>query len=78
MSDVKGPVGKLPLPALAPDHAPPAEQDVAFVTDQDKVAPLPVTTVLGDAVNETAGRGAVTDTVADCDAVPDGPVHVRT
>jgi hypothetical protein len=68
-----GPVTNVPLAALAPDHAPPAAHDVAFVADQDKVVLLPATTVLGDAVKETVGEGAVTETVADCDAVPDEP-----
>jgi hypothetical protein len=63
---------------LVPDHAPPAAHDVEFVADHDSVVPLPATTVLGDAVKDTEGSGSVTETVADCDAVAEGPWHVKT
>ena len=66
-----------PLKALLPDHAPEAVQEVALVADQASVAPLPLATVLGLAVKVTVGEGAVTDTVADCVALPPVPVQVR-
>jgi hypothetical protein len=65
-----------PLVALLPDHAPEAVQEVALADDQLKVEPLPRATVLGLAVKLTVGAGAVTDTVADCVALPPLPVQV--
>jgi hypothetical protein len=49
---------------------------VALVADQVSVELPPLTTVLGLALKVTAGAGEVTDTVADCDALPPGPVQV--
>ncbi len=65
-----------PLAALVPDQAPEAVQEVALVADQASVELLPLATVLGLAVKVTVGAGEVTDTVADCDALPPLPVHV--
>ncbi len=65
-----------PLAALVPDQAPEAEHEVAFVADQLSVELLPLATVLGLADKVTVGAGEVTETVADCDALPPGPVQV--
>jgi hypothetical protein len=73
---VMSPVLCEPLVALLPDHAPEAVQEVALADDQLKVEPLPRATVLGLAVKLTVGAGAVTDTVADCVALPPLPVQV--
>jgi hypothetical protein len=73
---VRAPVACVPLTALAPDQAPDAVQELALVDDQVKVAPLPLATVLGLAAKVTVGAGAVTDTVADCAALPPLPVQL--
>jgi hypothetical protein len=75
-SAVSAPVGDEPLTALLPDHAPEAVQEVAFVDDQVSVEPSPLATVLGLALKLTVGAGGVTDTVADCAALPPAPVQV--
>jgi antitoxin component HigA of HigAB toxin-antitoxin module len=64
-----------PLAALLPDQAPEPVQEVAFLADQVSVELAPLATVLGLAVKVTVGAGEVTDTVADCDALPPVPVH---
>ncbi len=51
-------------------------QEVEFVADQVRVEPLPLATVLGLAAKVTAGAGAFTETVADCEALPPVPVQV--
>ena len=66
-----------PVAALAPDQAPDAIQDVAWVADQVSMALLPLATVLGPANKLTVGAGVVTDTVAVWAAVPPVPVQVR-
>ncbi len=66
-----------PLVDSEPDHAPEAAQDVAFVVDQLNVDAPPLATVLGLAAKVIVGAGAVTETVADCEALPPGPVHVN-
>jgi hypothetical protein len=66
-----------PLAVLVPDHAPEAVHEVAFVDDQLNVDPLPLVTVLGPVVKFTIGAGAVTETVADCIALPPVPVQVK-
>jgi hypothetical protein len=71
------PVDCEPLAALLPLHEPDAVQDVAFVADQVSVEPVPLVTELGAALIKTAGAGEVTETVADCVALPPGPVHVN-
>ena len=65
-----------PLTALAPDHDPEAVQAVALVADQVSVELLPLATVLGFAARLMVGTGCVTDTVADCAALPPVPVQV--
>jgi hypothetical protein len=63
---------------IAPDQLPDAAQDVAFVADQVSVALLPLITELGFALKLTVGAGVVTDTVADCVALPPALVQVNT
>ena len=59
-----------------PLQPPEAVQDVAFVEDQVNVEVPPLATVLGLAVRVTVGAGVVTETVADCAALPPAPVQV--
>jgi hypothetical protein len=66
-----------PVAALAPDQAPDAVQAVALVADQVSVELLPLATVLGLAEKVMVGTGCVTDTVADCAALPPLPVQLR-
>jgi hypothetical protein len=65
-----------PLIGWLPLQAPEAVQEVAFVEDQVRTALLPLTTVLGLADSVTVGMGCVTETVADCEALPPAPVQV--
>ncbi len=67
-----------PLVGTAPDHAPFAVQEVAFVADQLNVEAEPLFTVLGLAARLTIGVGAFTETVAVCEAEPPEPVQVIT
>ena len=73
---VRAPVDCEPLAALVPAQAPEAVQDVALVADQVSVELAPLATVLGAALKLTVGAGAVTETVADCEALPP-PVPVQ-
>jgi hypothetical protein len=73
---VSGPVDWLPEVAMAPNHAPEAEQEVAFVEDQVSVEDPPLATDVGFAASDTVGAG-VTVTVADALAVPPDPVQAR-
>lgn len=66
-----------PLAVLLPVQAPEAVHEVAFVADQVSVELPPLATVLGLAAKVTFGAGEVTETVADCDALPPPPVQVR-
>jgi hypothetical protein len=52
-------------------------QEVALVADQLRVAAPPLVMVLGLPEKVTVGEGAVTDTVADCAAVPPAPVQLK-
>jgi hypothetical protein len=74
---VRLPVEAEPLVASAPLQPPEAVQEVAFVEDQVNVALPPLVTVLGLAESVTVGTGCITDTVADCDALPAEPVQVN-
>jgi hypothetical protein len=74
---VRAPVDCEPLVALLPDHPPEAVQEVALVEDQVRVALAPLVMALGPTLKVTVGRGALTDTVVDCVAVPPGPLHAR-
>jgi hypothetical protein len=77
---VSAPVDSEPPVALAPDHAPEAVQLVASVDDQVSVELAPLATVCGLAVIVTVGGvgggAAVTVTLADCEALPPGPVQL--
>jgi hypothetical protein len=66
-----------PLAAIVPDQAPEAMQVVALLADQINVELLPLATVLGLAAKVTVGAGEVTDTVADCAALPPAPVQFK-
>jgi hypothetical protein len=72
-----GPVDCEPLAARGPDQAPEALQEVAFVEIQFKVALPPLATALGPALKLTVGAGDLTDTVADCAALPPVPLQVK-
>jgi len=74
---VSAPVDCVPLTALEPVQPPLAVQEVALVADQLRVAAAPLVTVLGLLEKVTVGVGAVTDTVADCAAVPPAPVQLK-
>jgi hypothetical protein len=49
---------------------------VAFADDQLKVALPPFVIEVGLATRRTVGAAAFTETVADCAALPPGPVQV--
>ena len=74
---VRAPVDWEPLVGFAPDQAPLAVHAVALVDDQLKVELAPLAMALGPALKLTVGVGAVTETVADCVALPPVPVQVR-
>jgi hypothetical protein len=65
-----------PAVGSAPLQPPEAVQAVALVEDQVSVDVAPLLTVAGFAVRVTAGAGVVTDTVADCAALPPVPLQV--
>jgi hypothetical protein len=71
------PVDCEPLSALLPLQPPDAVQAVAFVADQVSVELVPLATELGAALISTVGAGELTETAADCVALPPGPVHVN-
>jgi hypothetical protein len=78
---VSAPVEALPDVARAPNHAPDALQDVAFVEDQLRVADPPLVTEVGFAEIDTVGTGGgggvpVTLTWTASLALPCGPVQV--
>lgn len=74
---VRAPVDVLPLADSWPDQPPEAVQEVALVAAQVSVEVLPLAIVLGLAAIVTVGAGVLTDTVADCEALPPGPVQAR-
>jgi hypothetical protein len=77
-SAVSAPEDWEPLNPLAPDQAPEAVQAVALVDDQMRLELPPFETVLGLALMLTAAVGfALTVTVADCAALPPGPVQLN-
>ena len=55
----------MPEIALAPDQAPEAEQEVAFVADQVSVEDPPFATDVGLAARDTAGAGGGGAAAAD-------------
>ena len=65
-----------PAVASAPLQPPEAAQELALVDDQVSAAVAPLLTVAGFAVRVTVGAGEVTDTVADCAALPPLPLQV--
>jgi hypothetical protein len=71
-------VGVVWEPAVVsePLQPPEAVQAVALVEDQVNADVAPLFTVVGFAVKVTAGAGVVTETVADCAALPPAPVQV--
>ena len=69
-------VACVPLADSVPLQPFEAMQEVAFVDDQVSIEVAPLVTVVGLAVKVTAGAGVVTDTVADCAALPPAPVQV--
>ena len=74
---MSAPVDCVPVTGFPPDHAPEATHEVAFVDDHVSVALLPLFKALGPTLNVTVGAAALTETVADCAALPPLPVHVR-
>ena len=62
---------------IDPLQGPEAAQLVADVEDQVSVVLPPLVTLLGFAASDTVGGLAVTETVAELDAEPPGPVHPR-
>jgi hypothetical protein len=73
---VKAGVACEPAVAIEPLQPPEAVQAVALVDDQVSADVAPFFTVAGVAVKLTAGAGVVTDTVADCAALPPLPLQV--
>ena len=65
-----------PMVASLPLQPPDAVQEVALVDDQVNVDAAPLWTVVGLADKVTAGAAWVTETVADCVALPPVPVQV--
>jgi hypothetical protein len=65
-----------PAVACAPLQPSEALHEVAFVDDQVNVEVAPLFTEVGFAAKVTAGAGELTDTVADCDALPPVPLQV--
>jgi hypothetical protein len=70
------PVEAEPFTGSAPLQLPEAVHDVASAEDQVRIELLPLATVLGFADSVTVGMGWVTETVADCEALPPPPVQV--
>jgi hypothetical protein len=68
-------VKKLPLVFSAPLQPPDAVQDVAFVELQERVAALPLATVVGLALKVMVGSAGFTDTTTDCDAEMFAPLQ---
>jgi hypothetical protein len=66
----------VPIVGIVPLQPPEAVQEVALVDDHFKVDAAPLLTVLGLAERATAGAARVTETVADCVALPPAPVQV--
>jgi hypothetical protein len=73
---VRAAVAWEPAVGSAPLQPPEAVQAVALVDDQVRADVAPLLTVAGFAASVTAGAGVVTDTVADCAALPPLPLQV--
>jgi hypothetical protein len=67
-----------PLALFAPLHAPDALHEVALADVQLSIALAPLAIELGLALKATVGAAALTDTVADCAALPPAPSQVNT
>jgi hypothetical protein len=65
-----------PVVAWVPLQPPEALHEVALVEDHVNVEVAPLFTVVGFAAKVTAGAGVLTDTVADCAALPPAPLQV--
>jgi hypothetical protein len=76
--DVVEPGATLVLPAvdIVPDQPPDATQPVAPLAAQLSDELCPVLMLVGLAVSETVGAGAVTATLTELEALPPAPVHV--
>ncbi len=74
---MSAPVDCEPLTALVPDQAPDAVQEVALADDQVSVALPPLAMALGPTLNVTVGAAVLTETVADCAALPPAPLQVN-
>jgi hypothetical protein len=72
---VSAPVDCEPETPFVPAQPPLAVQEVALLADHVRVALPPLVTVLGPLLKLTVGAACLTDTVADCEAVPPVPVH---
>lgn len=75
---VSDPVDCEPLTGLVPDQPPEAEQEVALAAFHVSIALDPDATVLGAALRLTEGAADLTETVADCVALPPAPLQVNT
>jgi hypothetical protein len=73
---VSAAVAAEPVVAIEPAQPPEAVHDEALVEDQASADVAPLLMVVGFAVRVTVGAGLVTDTVADCAALPPLPVQV--
>lgn len=73
---VRAAVACEPAVASEPLQPPEAVQAVASVDDHVKAEAAPLLTVAGFAARETAGAGLVTETMADCAALPPLPLQV--
>jgi hypothetical protein len=67
-----------PLALFAPLHAPDPVHEVVLAEVQLSVALAPLAIELGLALKATVGAAALTDTVADCAALPPAPAQVST
>ena len=74
---VSAAVACVPAVGCVPLQPPEAEHVVALVADQVSADVAPLLIVAGFAARVTAGAGVVTDTVADCAALPPLPLQVR-
>jgi hypothetical protein len=73
----RAPVDCEPLIAFAPVQAPEALQAVALVELQVRAELAPAAIELGLTLKLTVGVGLVTETVADCAALPPLPLQVN-
>jgi len=74
---VSAPVDWLPEVALTPDHAPEAEQEVAFVEDQVSIEDPPLVTDVGFAARTTAGTEELAAPPPPSGSTPPQPANAR-